>query len=191
MRQRSPDAGGDDDDAYADEPAPLAPKQIATLLDASRRAIILEVEALVPYGDFRPIPGIWCPNEVVGHLIEADKRGFAWRIRSMIAEENPALHTWVPTAVEAARHDDGRDSSELAAEFGALRDESLALVRSLGPAALARPGRHPQVGDVTVRDILHEWVHHDRDHLAQLTALTQRLVWPGMGNARRFSEPDV
>jgi len=54
-----------------------------------------------------------------------------------------------------------------------------------------RPGRHPQVGDVTVRDILHEWVHHDREHLAQLTALTQRLVWPGMGNARRLSEPDA
>lgn len=50
---------------------------------------------------------------------------------------------------------------------------------------------NPRVGDVTVRDILHEWVHHDRDHLAQLTALTQRLVWPGMGNARRFSEPDA
>jgi hypothetical protein len=54
-----------------------------------------------------------------------------------------------------------------------------------------RPGRHPQVGDVTVRDILHEWVDHDREHLAQLTALTQRLVWPGMGNARRLSEPDA
>ena len=123
MAQRSPDVGGDDD-AYADEPAPLAPKQIATLLDASRRAIILEVEALVAHGDFRPMPGIWSPNEVVGHLIEADKRGF-------------------------------------------------------------------QVGDVTVRDILHERVHDDRDHLAQLTAVTQRLVWPGMGNARRFSQPDA
>ena len=123
MAQRSPDVGRDDD-AYADEPAPLAPKQIATLLDASRRAIILEVEALIPHGDFQPMPGIWSPNEVVGHLIEADKRGF-------------------------------------------------------------------QVGDVTVRDILHERVHHDRDHLAQLTALTQRLVWPGMGNARRFSQPDA
>jgi hypothetical protein len=87
--------------------------------------------------------------------------------------------------------DDDAYADEPAAEFGTLRDESLALVRSLGPAALARPGRHPQVGDVTVRDILHEWVHHDRDHLAQLTALTQRLVWPGMGNARRFSEPDA
>jgi hypothetical protein len=189
MPQRLP-AGGDDD-RDADEPAPLTPKQIATLLDASRRAIILELEALVPHGDYRPIPGSWCPNEVVGHLIEAEKRGFAWRIRLMIAEENPALTSWVPPAVAAARHDDARDSAELTAEFGILRDESLALVRSLGPAALARPGRHPQVGDVIVRDLLHEWVHHDRDHLAQLSALTQRLVWPGMGNARRFSVPDA
>ena len=84
MPQRLP-AGGDDD-RDADEPAPLTPKQIATLLDASRRAIILELEALVPHGDYRPIPGSWCPNEVVGHLIEAEKRGFAWRIRLMIAE---------------------------------------------------------------------------------------------------------
>lgn len=32
---------------------------------------------------------------------------------------------------------------------------------------------------------------HGREHPAQLTALTQRLVWPGMGNARRSSEPDA
>ena len=31
----------------------------------------------------------------------------------------------------------------------------------------------------------------DRDHLAQLSALTRRLVWPWMGNARRFSLPDA
>lgn len=40
MPQRSPDAGAGDD-PYADETAPLSPKQIAALLDASRRAIIL------------------------------------------------------------------------------------------------------------------------------------------------------
>jgi hypothetical protein len=190
MTRRTADAG-DGDDPHAERPASLTPTQIATLLDASCRAIILEVEALAPRGDYRPIPGTWCPNEVVGHLIEADQHGFAWRIRSMLAEENPILRTWVPSAVAAARHDDGRDAFELAAEFGTLRDGWLTLVRSLGPAALARPGRHPRVGELTVRDLLHEWVHHDREHLAQLAALTQRLVWPGMGNARRFSEPDA
>ena len=58
------------------------------------------------------------------------------------------------------------------------------------PAALARVGLHPQVGEVTVEEIAHEWVYHDRAHLAQLTDLTRRLVWPAMGNARRFSDPD-
>jgi hypothetical protein len=38
---------------------------------------------------------------------------------------------------------------------------------------------------------MHEWVHHDRKHLGQLTGLTQRLVWPAMGNARLFSNPDA
>jgi hypothetical protein len=72
-----------------------------------------------------------------------------------------------------------------------LRDDSLVLVRSLGPATLARVGIHPQVGEVTVEEIAHEWIHHDRDHLAQLVALSQRLVWPAMGNARRFVDPDA
>lgn len=32
---------------------------------------------------------------------------------------------------------------------------------------------------------------HGREHLAQLTALTQRLAWPGMGNASRSFESDA
>ena len=76
-------------------------------------------------------------------------------------------------------------------EFIGIRDASLVLVRSLGPSALARIGMHPQVGPVTVGNLIHEWVHHDRAHLAQLLELSQRLVWPAMGNARRFSDPDA
>ncbi|MFH0750748.1 MAG: hypothetical protein V2B17_02830 [Chloroflexota bacterium] len=52
-------------------------------------------------------------------------------------------------------------------------------------------GLHPQVGEVTVSEIAHEWVHHDREHLGQLIALSRRLVWPAMGNARLFSGPDA
>jgi hypothetical protein len=38
-----------------------------------------------------------------------------------------------------------------------------------------------------VADLLHEWVHHDRNHLKQLLANVQAFVWPHMGNAQRFS----
>jgi len=173
------------------DPAPRTPKQLAALLDASRNAIVAEMAALGPHAAERLIDGAWCANEVVGHLIEAERRGFAGRIRAMISEERPPLPTWVPTAVAVTRHDDERDPADLVAELGRLRDENLVLVRTLGPAALARVGLHPQVGEVTVSEIAHEWVHHDREHLGQLLELTRRLVWPAMGNARLFFDPDA
>jgi hypothetical protein len=43
---------------------------------------------------------------------------------------------------------------------------------------------------VTVADLLHEWVFHDRNHIRQLLANAQARAWPAMGNARRFSHPD-
>lgn len=173
------------------DPTPRTPGQLAALLDASWNAIVAEMAALGPHAAERLIDGAWCANEVVGHLIEAERRGFGGRIRAMIAEERPKLQTWVPAAVAVARHDDERDPGDLIVELGRLRDENVALVRSLGPGALARVGLHPQVGEVTVSEIAHEWVHHDREHLGHLLALTRRLVWPAMGNARLFSDPDA
>lgn len=173
------------------DPTPRTPAQLAALLDASRTAIVAEIRALGPHAAERLVAGEWCANEVVGHLIEAERRGFAGRIRTMIAEERPHLQTWVPPAVAAARHDDERNPDDLVAELNRLRDESLTMVRSLDPTALSRIGLQPQVGEVTVSEIAHEWVHHDREHLGQLIALTRRLVWPAMGNARRFFDPDA
>ena len=169
----------------------LAPRQVAALLDASRKAVVAEMGALGMHARVRLIDGQWCANEVVGHLIEAEQRGFAGRIRAIIAEDEPILEGWIPPAVAAARHDDEADPEDLMGEFIGIRDASLVLVRSLGPSALARIGMHPQVGPVTVGNLIHEWVHHDRAHLAQLLELSQRLVWPAMGNARRFSDPDA
>ena len=72
-------------------------------------------------------------------------------------------------------------------ELAGLRRESVALVAGLGDADLGRGGRHPKVGLLRVGDLLHEWVHHDRNHLRQMLANIQALAWPHMGNARRFS----
>ena len=40
-----------------------------------------------------------------------------------------------------------------------------------------------------MRNLLNEWVHHDREHLAQLLAVSQTFAWPAMGNSRKFAEP--
>jgi hypothetical protein len=71
-------------------------------------------------------------------------------------------------------------------EFMGLRHDSVMLVRDLTPADLTRGGTHPEVGHLIVRDLLHEWVHHDRNHTKQLLSIAQARVWPHMGNAQGF-----
>lgn len=169
---------------------PWSPDRIADLVQASTTAIVAEVRALGADATVRPAPGEWCANEVVGHLLEADRRGFFGRILVIGAEDRPRLATWDQATVAASRADHLRDPDELIAELGAARAADLDLVRRLDPETLGRAGIHPEVGELTVADILHEWVHHDRAHLAQVLAITQALAWPRMGNARRFSEPN-
>jgi DinB superfamily len=182
---------------HGDAPAlsALPPATVADLLAASSATVLAELHALGPEGGWRPAPGEWSANECVGHLIEAERRGFAGRIRTILAAHRPDLQpdleTWDPPAVAEARQDNLRPAGELADEFDRLRRDGIALVRGLSPADLARVGIHPDVGPLRVDELLGEWVHHDRNHVRQMLAVTQARVWGQMGNARRFSLEDL
>lgn len=177
----------------ASQPA-LDPATIADLLTAAATTVSAEIAALGTVAGWRPAPGEWSANECVGHLIEAERRGFAGRIRTILAAARddrpflpPDLESWDPPAVAEARQDHLRDPQTLVDEFVALRADGVALVRSLAIADLDRSGNHPEVGALRVDELLGEWVHHDRNHVRQLLAVTQARVWGQMGNARRFS----
>ena len=163
--------------------------RIAALMRVSTDAAAAEIRALGDLARRRPEPDEWCANEVLGHLIEADRRGFIGRVRACLAEDHPTFMPWDQPGVAAARRDREKDPEAMVAEFLAQRGEDLALVAGLGEADVDRAGEHPSVGPLSVRNLLHEWVHHDREHLAQLMAVSKALAWPAMGNARRFSDP--
>ncbi len=173
----------------------VSPAQVARLLEAAARMVAAELEAM---GDelasWHPADGEWCVNEVVGHLIEADRRGFAGRIRRILAAapaSEPEEQGWDQPSVAAARGDCARPAAALVEDLRASRAEAVALVRSLRPADLDRAAIHRTVGRVTVRELLNEWVFHDRNHLRQLLKSAQARTWPAMGNTRRFTVPDA
>jgi len=174
-----------------DHPAtPFTPARTADLLQSALTVIAAE-GAAVPDAvlRWRPAPGEWCIKEVLGHLIEAEQRGFAGRIRIILGADTPAFESWDPDEVARTRGDQDRRWSELIGEFARLRDDAIRLVRRLGEDDLPRAGTHPKVGRLCVSDLLHEWVHHDRNHIRQMMANLQSIAWPHMGNAQRFSAP--
>ncbi len=168
---------------------PLSPAALSLLLAATATTIAGEMRGLGDAARWHPAPGEWCANEVLGHILEAERRGFNGRIRTILEETEPSFEGWDQQAVAAARHDCDRDPEALLVEFLAIREDSVGLVGRLTPADLGRAGTHARVGRLTVADLASEWVHHDRNHVRQMLANTQARVWPQMGNARRFSDP--
>ncbi len=173
----------------SDSPTLLSPREVAQLLRATTVTLAAELAAVPPRVlAWHPAPGEWCAKDVIGHLIEAEQRGFAGRIRIILASRDPQLETWDQNEVASARRDCARDGGGLLGELAALRQESIRLVEGLREADLARGGHHPKVGYLRIGDLLNEWVHHDRNHVRQILANVQAYVWPHMGNSRRFAE---
>jgi hypothetical protein len=171
-------------------PERFSTAEVAALIESALATIRAEVAALPEAATtFHPGDAEWSINEVIGHLIEAERRGFAGRVREFLAKDEPACVPWDQDVVARERKDCARPLGALVDELGALRADSAKLVEGLPAASLNRGGQHPKVGRLTVGDVVHEWVHHDRNHLKQIMANVQAQAWPHMGNAQRFSTP--
>lgn len=169
-------------------PGPLSTDRIADLLESTCALIEAEVRGLTEAdARWHPAPGEWCVNEVLGHMIESEKRGFFGRITRTLAQDRPFEEPWDQIAVARERKDCERVAASLFMEWMGHRHMSLELVRSLRPDQLDRACVHGKVGELRVRDLLHEWVHHDRNHTRQLLANVQARVWPHMANSQKFA----
>ena len=172
----------------AQEPRILSPREIAGMLSAMAVFVRAELEALPDLVvNWHPGPEEWCVKEALGHIMEAERRGFNGRIREILAEDEPDVEGWDPVEVQNARNDCARDLKDLLDEFETLRADSVELVSGLAMPDLVRGGNHPQVGYVRVNDLLHEWISHDRNHVRQMLANVQSYAFPLMGNCQGFA----
>src|SRR5262252_5926882 len=113
----------------------LEPREVAGLLRSMSLAIAAELtQAPDDVLGWHPAPGEWCAKECVGHLLEAERRGFNGRIRAILEQAEPALASWDQQAVARERKDCQRSAADLLAEFEPLRSDSVALVEGLAPA---------------------------------------------------------
>jgi len=113
--------------------------------------------------------GTWSPYDVVGHLIHGEKTDWIPRARHILSGETRPFDSFDRTAQFAAGAD--RPLTDLLEEFAGLRRDNLVTLGGLrlSEADLARTGLHPELGLVTLGQLLATWVVHDLDHLGQVT----------------------
>jgi DinB family protein len=129
----------------------------------------------------------WSPFDVVGHLIHGEKTDWMPRVRIILEHgESRPFDKFDRFAQLAAS--EGRSLGSLLEEFAALRDENVRqlLGLQLSEADLGRRGRHPELGGVTLRQLLATWVAHDLDHVVQISRVLARQYSDEVGPWRAY-----
>lgn len=132
-------------------------------------------------------PDTYSPHDVVGHLIHGEDTDWVTRTEHILA--HGAEVPFVPFDREGMRSGHAHASlDELLELFARRRAESLAHIRALGlgPADLERPGRHPELGPVTLAQLLSTWVVHDLAHLGQIARVLAKARGAEIGPWRAY-----
>jgi uncharacterized damage-inducible protein DinB len=127
-------------------------------------------------------PDTWSPYDVVGHLIHGEKTD--WIPRARIILEHGESRAFTPFNREAMfKESKDKSINELLDTFTRLRAESLRELDELNltPELLEKRGVHPELGGVTLSQLLATWVVHDLSHIGQIVRVMSKQYSEAVG----------
>jgi len=114
----------------------------------------------------------WSAFDVVGHLVHGERTDWMPRARMVLQfDETKGFEPF--DRLGYMRESQGKSLAQLLDEFARLRSENLDQLRALNlrQEELARRGRHPALGVVTLSELLATWAVHDLTHLHQISRI--------------------
>ncbi len=129
----------------------------------------------------------WSPYDVLGHLIHGERTD--WIPRAKIILEDGEGKPFEPFDRFAQFEESkGKSMEELLVTFEGLRRENVRTLKAMGlrPEDLTRTGKHPELGRVTLGELLATWVAHDQDHLVQISRTMARQYQEAVGPWRPY-----
>jgi uncharacterized damage-inducible protein DinB len=132
-------------------------------------------------------PDSWSPFDVVGHLIHGERTD--WIPRAKVIMECGERRAFEPFDRFAMFEESaGKSLDELLGTFERLREDSMRELEgmSLTPAMLGKRGLHPELGAVTLGQLLSTWVVHDLSHVGQITRVMAKQYGEAVGPWRDY-----
>jgi hypothetical protein len=143
------------------------------------------------------LPEAWtAPNEGpdtfsafdnLGHLIHGERTDWIPRARIILAQGQDRTFERYDRFAQL-RESQGKTAAQLLDELARLRAENVATLRGwqLTERELALEGLHPELGPVTLRQLLATWVAHDLGHLAQTSRVLAKQYRDAVGPWRAY-----
>jgi uncharacterized damage-inducible protein DinB len=162
MTQNRPQKG--DYALYYEKYIALVPSgDFLDILDQQHRELTRLLSPLTDQqAEFRYAPGKWSVKEVLGHINDAE-RIFSYRLLRIARGDQTPLPGFEQNPYIEAGNFSARTLDDLLREFSAIREATVALIRSLDDAAWVRRGVASQK-EVTVTAIAFVIAGHERHH---------------------------
>ena len=119
--------------------------------------------------------GTWSAYDIVGHLIHGELTDWIPRARMIL--DHGETKAFVPfDRCAMFREDQSRPVSALLDQFAFMRAENVAILEGMKLSCddFPRRGLHPELGSVTLGQLLSAWVVHDLGHISQIARVTAK-----------------
>lgn len=145
--------------------------------------------AAAPVGalEFHEAPGAWSPLQVLCHITDGEVTDWMPRLELILSPGTPKPFT--PFDREAGfRVYAGWSAGKVLETFEQLRAANLERLSAFGldDGDCLRTGIHPELGTVTLGQLLACWATHDLAHTAQIARSLVRYFGPHVGPWRRY-----
>ncbi|MGA7240192.1 MAG: DinB family protein [Bryobacteraceae bacterium] len=120
---------------------------------------------------WKPAPDRFSVAEVLAHLSHSEGHCYRARADRFLNQEMPALEADdAQMHLHLYRDADAEDSFD---HFEDQRETNMEFLRGLPAEAGKRRAMHSSAGEITLSQMLHEWVLHDLGHIRQVAELVR------------------
>src|SRR6476469_2449986 len=120
----------------------------------------------------RPAPEKWSVAEIVAHLADAEL-AISWRLRQVLTNNAIPIQPYDQDLWARTFNYARRDPRQSLANFRALREANLALLKSVPRKLWENYGVHAERGNESVNHIVKMVAGHDLNHLQQVHKILQ------------------
>ena len=123
----------------------------------------------------------WSPHIVMGHLIFSEENNWIPRLRKILSVRDNQFTPFDRFAQLTLYKDFSTD--DLLRKFSDARKESLLTLSTipLSKEKLNMKGIHPDLGEVTLSQLLSTWTVHDLDHINQISRVMAKQYHEAVG----------
>ena len=147
--------------------------QIAETPARLRQAVesLTEERLTTPYR-----PGGWTVRQVVHHVPDSHLNSYI-RFKLALTEDEPTIKTYHEELWAELPDSSGTPVAVSLSLLESLHHRWVVLLRSISGADWSRKLKHPEVGTITLDQLLSLYGWHGRHHVAHVTSLRQRMEW--------------